>query len=170
MLMMDYAATKAPPEGVISTLPSPSRQWWGMAEATKAKAMSFSPPPTTGEVDRLYHQLEEIHAISTTQLVECTHWHCSDFTPSPVRARTGRWRPDKMPYVRRRAPPLPIDFSPQALLWQQGPHAEPTRQARRPSGAHGALVTVSLVEGGNPAMTLGDKWLGFLEAVRAVHH
>jgi hypothetical protein len=35
-------------------------------------------------VDKLYHQLVEIHAIATTQLAECTHWLPSDSTPSPV--------------------------------------------------------------------------------------
>jgi hypothetical protein len=30
----------------------------------RAKATTFSPPPTTDEVDRLYRQLMEIHAIS----------------------------------------------------------------------------------------------------------
>jgi hypothetical protein len=42
-----------------------------MVEATMAKAMSFSPPPTADEVDRLYRELAEIYAIGAAQLVEC---------------------------------------------------------------------------------------------------
>jgi hypothetical protein len=64
---MDYATIQARPGGVIST----PRRRWGLAEATMAKATSFSPPPTTDEVDRLYCQLAEIHAISNAQLMEC---------------------------------------------------------------------------------------------------
>jgi hypothetical protein len=30
------------------------------------------PPPSIDWVDRLYHQLAEIHAITTAQLAECT--------------------------------------------------------------------------------------------------
>jgi hypothetical protein len=38
--------------------PPPHSRW------DRAKATTFSPPPTTDEVDRLYRQLMEIHAIS----------------------------------------------------------------------------------------------------------
>jgi hypothetical protein len=38
-----------------------------------AKPLSASPPLTTDRVEKMYHQLAEIHAIATTQLVECTH-------------------------------------------------------------------------------------------------
>jgi hypothetical protein len=82
--MMDYAATQARPEGMIST----HRCRWGLAEATMAKATSFSPLPTIDEVDRLYHQLAEIHAIGAAQPAECAHWRCSNSTPSMVWART----------------------------------------------------------------------------------
>jgi hypothetical protein len=57
--MMDYSATQARAKGVL--LPPHSR--WGLAEAAVAKAMVSSPPPTTDEADRLYHQLTKIHAI-----------------------------------------------------------------------------------------------------------
>jgi hypothetical protein len=40
------------------TPPPPHSRW------DRAKATTFSPPPTTDEVDRLYRQLMEIHAIS----------------------------------------------------------------------------------------------------------
>jgi hypothetical protein len=58
ILMMDYATTQAQ-SGVISTL----RHRRSLPEATMAKAMSFSPPPTADELDRLYRQLAKIHAI-----------------------------------------------------------------------------------------------------------
>jgi hypothetical protein len=67
--MIDYALTQAQSEGVIST----ASRGWGLAEATVTKALSILPPPTTNEVDKLYHQLAEIHAIFATQLVECAH-------------------------------------------------------------------------------------------------
>jgi hypothetical protein len=42
------------------------------------------------ELDRLYHQLAEIHAIGATQLAECARWCRSDSTHSPVRPKTDR--------------------------------------------------------------------------------
>jgi hypothetical protein len=65
---------------------------WGLAEATVTKALSISPPPTTNGVDKLYHQLAEIHAIFASQLAECTHGCRSYSTPTPVQARTGEQR------------------------------------------------------------------------------
>jgi hypothetical protein len=56
--MMDYTATRAPSKGALL----PHGQW-GIAEATVARATVHSPLPTVGEVDRLYRQLMEIHAI-----------------------------------------------------------------------------------------------------------
>jgi hypothetical protein len=104
-----------------------------------AKALNTSPPPITDGVDKLYRQLAEIHAIAAAQLAGCAHWRHSDSTPSLVRGRTGRQRPDEMPSVIRMAPPPPTDFSPQTSLWQQGPHVEHSahRQARQLGvGAH----------------------------------
>jgi hypothetical protein len=60
---MDYAATQARPEEVIST----RCRRWGLAEATMAKAMSFSPPPIADEVDRLYRQLAECNTLIFTR-------------------------------------------------------------------------------------------------------
>jgi hypothetical protein len=45
------------------------------AEAIAAKLLSASPPPTIDGVDKMYHQLVEIHAIAVAQLAECAHWH-----------------------------------------------------------------------------------------------
>jgi hypothetical protein len=38
-----------------------------------AKALNKSPLPTVDGVDKLYHQLAEIHAIVAAQLAECAH-------------------------------------------------------------------------------------------------
>jgi hypothetical protein len=55
-----------------------------------AKALNTSPPPTIDGVDKLYHQLAEIHTIATAQLAECARSRCSDSTPRPVWTRTSR--------------------------------------------------------------------------------
>jgi hypothetical protein len=55
-----------------------------------AKPPSTSPPLTTDGVDKMYHQLAEIHAIAAAQLATCAHWCRSDSSPSQVRAGTGR--------------------------------------------------------------------------------
>jgi hypothetical protein len=36
---------------------------WDQAEAAATKALSISPPPMIDGVEKLYHQLAEIHAI-----------------------------------------------------------------------------------------------------------
>jgi hypothetical protein len=82
-----------------------------------AKALDASPPPTAIGVDKLCCQLVEIHALTAAQLEECTHWRRSDSTPSLVRTRKSRQRPDEMPSVRWMALPPLTDFSPQASLW-----------------------------------------------------
>jgi hypothetical protein len=95
-----------------------------------AKAMTFSLSPTTDEVDRLYHQLTEIHAIGATQLAECARWRCYDSTPCQVRAKTGQQSPNGTPSSAIMAPPLPADLSSQVSLRQQGPHGEPSARRR----------------------------------------
>jgi hypothetical protein len=62
----------------------------GLDEATVTMTLVSSPPPTTDEVDRLYHQLIEIDAIGGAQLTECARWRRFDPTPSPIRAGTGQ--------------------------------------------------------------------------------
>jgi hypothetical protein len=55
ILMMDYVAIRAQFEGALChTPPPPPRSRWGLAEATMVRAIVSSPPPTIGEVDRLY--------------------------------------------------------------------------------------------------------------------
>jgi hypothetical protein len=67
ILVMDYTATQARSE---VALPPPCGLG-GLAEATVARAMVSSPPPTFNEVNSLYRQLTEIHTIDATQLAEC---------------------------------------------------------------------------------------------------
>jgi hypothetical protein len=66
--MMDFASTQARPKGVTPTASHEE----GHTESAMASPSRASPPPTTDEVDRMYCQLVEIHAIIATQLVECT--------------------------------------------------------------------------------------------------
>jgi hypothetical protein len=121
ILMMDYAATQARAEGALL----PPRGRWGLAEAATTKAMVFSPPPITSEVDRLYRQLTEIHTISAAQLVECTRWRRSGTAPDPFWVKAGWPGPDGMPSATRTALPPPTNFFPRALLRCQGPPSEP---------------------------------------------
>jgi hypothetical protein len=58
--MMDYALARAQSKGAIS---SPSCVW-GQAKVPATKASSGSPPPIIDGVDKLYHQLAEIHFIA----------------------------------------------------------------------------------------------------------
>jgi hypothetical protein len=81
--MIDYAPIQAWGKGEA---PTASREGGQAA----AKALNASHPPTIDGVDKLYHQLAEIHAIADAQLAECTHWRRSDSTPKLILARTGR--------------------------------------------------------------------------------
>jgi hypothetical protein len=109
----------------------PPRGQGGLGEATVVS----SPPPTISEVDRLYRQLMEIHAIGATQLAECARWHRSDPTPSPVQARTSRLGTDGMPYATMTAPPLSTSLFSHVSLRQPGAQGEPfaCRQGRQVS-------------------------------------
>jgi hypothetical protein len=91
ILTMDYVITQARSLGPL--LP-PHIQW------------------AIDEVDKLYHELTEIHDICPTELAECTQWCHSDANPSPVQFRTGRRSPNGMPSATRMAPSPPADFSP----------------------------------------------------------
>jgi hypothetical protein len=70
ILMMDYASTRAKSEEALCTTPPP-RGRWGLAEATMDGATVSSPPPTADDVDKLYREPTEIHAIGAAQLAEC---------------------------------------------------------------------------------------------------
>jgi hypothetical protein len=74
ILMLDFTTTQAQAKEVA---PPASREG-GQDEAAVAMPLSASPPLTTDEVDKMYDQLGEIHAIATAQLAEYAHWHKSD--------------------------------------------------------------------------------------------
>jgi hypothetical protein len=104
--MMDFASTQARAKEVAP----PSRREGCQTEAAVAKPLNASPPLTADRVDKLYHQLVEIHAIAAAQLVECAHWRRSDLASNPIPARVGwQWR------CWHHRPPM--DFSSHAPLW-----------------------------------------------------
>jgi hypothetical protein len=82
IVMIDYAPAQARFEGEVTA----RHRRGGLPGATVAKVVTFSPPPTFNEVDRLYHQQAEIHAIGdgVAQLAECARWCHSTSTSSPV--------------------------------------------------------------------------------------
>jgi hypothetical protein len=65
--MIDYAPVQAQGKGDAPTI---NRKGGGQETA---KALNKSPLPTVDGVDKLYHQLVEIHAIAAAQLAECAH-------------------------------------------------------------------------------------------------
>jgi hypothetical protein len=71
------------------------------------KSASTSAPLTADGVDRMYHQLVEIHAIIAAQLAECARWHRTNSTPGSARARTSWPSSDAMPSAIRLTPSLP---------------------------------------------------------------
>jgi hypothetical protein len=73
----------------------PASHEGGQAEAAAAKPLSTSHPLTIDGVDKMYHQLVEIHAIADAQLAEYACWRWSDSTPSLVRAGTGLPSPSR---------------------------------------------------------------------------
>jgi hypothetical protein len=81
-MMVDCTTTQTWAKEVA---PSASREG-GQTEATVANPPSTSPLLTTDGLDKMYHQLAEIHAITAVQLTECARWHRSNQTPIPVRA------------------------------------------------------------------------------------
>jgi hypothetical protein len=111
---MDFTSTQARAKEVA---PPPSREG-GQMEFTAAKPPSASPSLTADVVDKMYHQLAEIHAIVGAQLPKCTRWHRSDQTPRSIWARAEWWGPDVAPSAMQTAPPPRADFSPQVSLWQ----------------------------------------------------
>jgi hypothetical protein len=113
ILIVHFASTQAQAEEVA---PGASHEG-DLAEAAMARPLSASPMLTTEGVDKLYHQLAEIHAIVTVQLAECNRWGRSDSTRSSVWAGTGRPRPVAMPSMIRLAPSPPTYFSSWAPLW-----------------------------------------------------
>jgi hypothetical protein len=140
ILTMDYAATQA---WSLGPLLPPRNQW------------------AIEEVDRLYRQLAEIHAISVAQLAKCTWWHHSDANPSPIWFRTDRWSPNGMPPTTRMAPLPPVDFSPKLRYGSKACVMSPWysgRRARDPNSAGGNRATTSPADEGGMASTPRGRW------------
>jgi hypothetical protein len=123
--MMDFASIQARPKRVSLT----SSREEGHTEAIAARPPKVAIPPTTDGVDKIYHQLVEIHALTAAQLAECARWRRSNPTSNAAHA-SGDWRGPTMESSTMRTVPLPLtDFSPHASLPQRGPRVEP--QAHR---------------------------------------
>jgi hypothetical protein len=84
--MVDYASTQAQDK----ELAHPANRAEVQADAFAIKSPSASPSLTTDELDRMYHQLAEIHTITTTQPGKCTRWRRVDSTPLSARVGTSR--------------------------------------------------------------------------------
>jgi hypothetical protein len=104
------------------------------------KPLGASPSLTADRVDKMYHQLLEIHAIATTQQVECSRSLRSDSTSSPFQAGTGRPKPIAMPSTIRSALSPSIVFSSQAPPWWQDHCGEPQARCQACRGGEGALL------------------------------
>jgi hypothetical protein len=76
--MMDFTSTQAQAKELAPLASRGEAQ----AKAAAAKSPSASPPLTADEVDRMYRQMVEIHAIIAAQLVECSRWSRIDSTPT----------------------------------------------------------------------------------------
>jgi hypothetical protein len=108
ILMVFLAATRAQAKGA-----APSASCEGVqTEVAVTTPLNTLPPPSNDGVDWMYRQLEEIHAITATPLVECARWHWSDPTSCLVHTRAGWQRPTTKPFAARMAPLPPTDFSP----------------------------------------------------------
>jgi hypothetical protein len=126
ILMVDFTTTQARAKVVA---PYSERSRPGPLQPRLRVSYLHQPPMG---VDRMYHQLVEIHTITTMQLAKCAHWRRSDPTSSPVWAKTRQQRPAVEPSVATMAPPSLTHFLLQALLWRWGWHTEP--QTRRQAG------------------------------------
>jgi hypothetical protein len=111
--MVDFASTQAQAKEVA---PSANREG-DQTEAAAAKPPSTSPPLIINGVDKMYHQLAEVHAIVATQLADCAQRHQSDPTSSPIRVGIGWQKPATIPSALRLALSPPTDFSSRAPLW-----------------------------------------------------
>jgi hypothetical protein len=68
IMMMDFTSSKAQTKRVAPTTSDEE----GHTKATTDRPLNASPPPTTNDVNKMYHQLVEIHALIVAQLAECT--------------------------------------------------------------------------------------------------
>jgi hypothetical protein len=85
--MVDFTFTQAQTEELAPLV----GQGEAHVETVVAKSPGVSPPLTADEVDRMYRQLAEIHAITTAQLADCACW-CWIDSPPPHLARL-KWEP-----------------------------------------------------------------------------
>jgi hypothetical protein len=95
VLMVDYASTQAQDK----ELAHPANRAEAQADASMVKSPSASPSLTTDGLDRMCHQLAEIHTITATQLEECTHWRRVDSTPLSAQVGASRLRSGVAPLL-----------------------------------------------------------------------
>jgi hypothetical protein len=138
--MLNFTSTQA----LAKELSPPVRRREARVEATEGNSTSTSPPLTANGLERMYHQLAEIHAIAAAQLVECARWRRSDSTRRLVRLGASHPRPDQPPSRMRPASSPLSDLSSQAPPWQWwGCHNEPQAHSQTHSGDQVALLTHS---------------------------
>jgi hypothetical protein len=124
--MVDFTSTQTQAKDLAPLV----HQGEPRTEVVTARSPSTLPPLTTDGVNRMYHQLAEIHTNVVAQLEQCTRWHQADSTARSVRAGMSRPRPSAAPTTTRLAQSPPIDFLSQAPPWpRQGWCNEP--QAHR---------------------------------------
>jgi hypothetical protein len=82
--MVDFTSTQAHAKEV-----APPTSCKGGQDEAATKPLNASPPLTADGVDKMYHQLAEIHTIITMQLAEYARWHRSDSTVSLAWAGIG---------------------------------------------------------------------------------
>jgi hypothetical protein len=70
ILLVDFTPTQAQ----AKELAPPICRGEAQDEAAIAKSPSTPPPLPADGVDRMYHQLAEIHTITVMQLAKCAHW------------------------------------------------------------------------------------------------
>jgi hypothetical protein len=70
ILMVDFTSTQAQ----AKELAPPASRGVAQSEAAVTKHWSASPPLSANGVDRMYHKLPEIQAITAAQLAECAPW------------------------------------------------------------------------------------------------
>jgi hypothetical protein len=108
--MVDFTSTQAQTEELAPLVGQGEAQ----VETVVAKSPGASPPLTADEVDRMYRQLAEIHAITTAQLADCACWCRIDSPPPPpgsTQMGTSWPRTDAVPSTIRLAPSPPTNFS-----------------------------------------------------------
>jgi hypothetical protein len=162
---MDSARTQAQAKGVA---PNASREE-GHTDVDAARPPKATPSPTIDGVDKIYHQLAEIHTIATAQLAECARWRRSNMIPKAGHTNDGGQGPAE-PSTTRMAPLQLTDFSPKPRCGSEAHASKPrlasgtTRWVCNLSNARGTRSTVSPAAGGDRVMTSRGQGLRHLEA------